>query len=514
MEMSDSGEDSNLNSGEDSRFRMWELFRVDISKRVPVESLLAAYSNPEQGEAQGIAELLGFGNSMTLRDMQHIYRDSPLEQRATEAFLIIKLSLALMSYGQTTVDAKLTILKICEKLGVGAEFHFSTSTMEAAIGGHSHVLSVNPDIVADKLMDVTALCRLLATTEVKIHAAVLVLDGIINRPLPYSTLTSILNLQCLFTWAAICAFFGDFQDLAACALIAPFSIAVMLVCKRFSLANIELCLVSLVIGIVTPPVWKFLVKVPVCHIPRWWASALLLWLPGTELINGAYEIKYGKLISGASQLMSALIRCAFMGVGLTIGWQFFGRDAAIVAVGGKSGVKASLVPSEVCPEMATPWYMIFLVYNFPMLFHCFVSLNMRLRDMPHAFLVVYPSLIAFIAISKFAQFPSFVADAVGLFIATNLASLVEYLTGTPVNLSLVPMIIILAPGAPAVSSVLQSMQVDAHVASVSVTGFWTNLALQGASYAFGLCLALEIWRPILHRNDQVKAQQVASIYGW
>jgi len=442
--------------------------------------------------------------------MQRIY-DGCLKWR--DVFLILKLSLALISYGQTTVDANLTMLKICDNLGLAAKFHFSTTTLEVAVAGHSHVLWVSPDIIADKLMDVTALARLLAGTKVDSRSALLVLNQIIDRPLPYGSWLSILNLQCLFTWAAICAFFGDFQDLGASALIAPFSIAVMLLCKRFDLGNIELCLAAIAVGIVTPLVWRYIVPVEVCHVPRWWSSAMLLWLPGAELINGAYEIKYGKLISGASQLIAALIRCAFMGVGLTIGWQLFGQNAAM-STGQKAGVTSSLVPSDVCPGFATPVYMIFAVYNIPMLFHCFASLNIRLRDMPYAFVVVYPSLLAFISLNVYAELPQFVVNALGLFIATHLASLVEYVKGIPVNLSLVPMVIILAPGAPSVESVLASMQVDSNVIGVKVTQFWTNLALQGVSYAFGMCLALEMWRPILHAHDQVKARQFASLYGW
>merc|ERR1711879_957026 len=98
--------------------------------------------------------------------------------------------------------------------------------------------------------------------------------------------------------------------------------------------------------------------------------------------------------------------------------------------------------------------------------------------------------------------------------ATNLACFVEYKTGTPVNLSVIPMIIILAPGAPSVMSVLASMQQDSDVSGVAVTDFWSNLALQGVSYAFGLSLALEMWRPKLHSKNQVRARADLGGFGW
>jgi uncharacterized membrane protein YjjB (DUF3815 family) len=240
----------------------------------------------------------------------------------------------------------------------------------------------------------------------------------------------------------------------------------------------------------------------------------LIYLPGTELINGAYEIKYGAVVSGATQLVIALVRCAFLAVGLTAGWQIFGRDAAVEAANGQYGVKASLVPADVCPGTAIPWYYIFALCNFPMLFHCFLSLNIRIRDMPKGFFVVYPSLLLYMAMIEYTELPIFVTDAIGLFIATNLACFIEYKTGTPVNLSVIPMIIILAPGAPSVMSILSSMQQDLEVSGAAVTGFWSNLALQGVSYAFGLCLALELWRPFVHSKNQVRARRNLNTFGW
>merc|ERR1712048_1437024 len=139
-------------------------------------------------------------------------------------------------------------------------------------------------------------------------------------------------------------------------------------------------LCAIVVGIVTPCVWK-LSDLPICHVPTLWACALLPFLPGTELIYGAFEIKYGSILNGASQLVAALVRCMFLGLGLTVGWQVFGTNAAAQTVHGKTGAIASMVPAESCGGGGPPWQFVFGVLNFPMLFHCFASLNMRLRDM-------------------------------------------------------------------------------------------------------------------------------------
>jgi len=312
----------------------------------------------------------------------------------------------------------------------------------------------------------------------------------------------LLNLECVCSWAALAAFMGSWQDMAAAALITPFCLLTQMFCKRFGLANLELVLCSIVVGVVTPLVWKHIVEVPLCHVPVLWGCAMLLYLPGCELIYGAYEVKFGSVVNGASQLMAALVRCMIMGIGLTIGWQVFGRNAAEAATDGKLGAIASMVPAEPCEgSMGPPWQFVFGVLNFPMLFHCFFSLNMRLADMPSAFFVAYPSLFAFMALNSLGTFPGYVTDAIGIFIAGNLASAIELFQGTPVCVSVVPMIIILAPGWPSVRSVLESMQKSA-IPGVVVTNFWTDLAMSGTSYAVGLSLALGIWRAWNHRGHR------------
>jgi len=499
-----------------------EAFRIDFKPRASVENRLAMLS--QDAEAGGYSNLnrpLGFGNDLTALEIKEQYANTPLQEKWEDVVLVLKLSLSLLSYGQTSVDAQLNLLKVCETLQLPApRIELGMTSIHASFGACAgHFLTFRADIVADKLLDATALSTRVASDRVNASAALMVLDEIIERPLPYGWAFHLLNLWCLFSWAAIAAFMGDFKDMAAAAIIAPFTLLVIKLCKRLNLGNIESILAAIVVGVVTPVVWRYIIPLPICHVPRLWASALLLFLPGTELINGAYEIKYGNVVNGATQLVCALVRCAFLGGGLTLGWQVFGHNAASAAVDGADGVKASLVPADVCdgsnggPAFAIPWEIIFTVYNFPMLFHCFASLNIRVMDIWKAFIVVYPSLIAFIAISTHGKLPSFVVDMLGLFIAGNLASLMEYTTGTPVNLSVVPMIIILAPGAPSVMSILGSMQ-SGYVEGLHVASFWNNLALQGASYAIGLCLALEIWRPLVHRKNQVRARAIMEAYGW
>jgi uncharacterized membrane protein YjjP (DUF1212 family)/uncharacterized membrane protein YjjB (DUF3815 family) len=494
---------------------LWEALRVELSARRSVEEML--------DEAKGLEDLadteahifgrschsldrpLGFGNMVTEREVLEMYdANTSLKEKCLGILLVLKLSVALLEYGQNSVDAELMLEKVCHSLGMPRpRVDLGARSVTIQLGnGPVHLLHCRMDLVVDKLMDVSALCKYISHhPDVDVVKALCVFDMICDRPLPYGELIAFVNLWAVMSWAAMAAFFGTWWDMLAVVMIAPFVLLMREFCTRKGLGKVELVLCSIVAGLLTPLVWKHVIPVPACQVPIIWGSAMLIYLPGCELIYGAYEIKYGSIINGGAQLVAALVRCALMGMGLTIGWQVFGRDAYAGEVHGREGAIASLVPVGSCSSgfAGPPWYVVFGVLNFPMLFHCFVSLNMRLADIPYAFGVVYPSLFAFIAVSLAGPIPVFVIDAFGIFLAANLASALERWKGTPVCVTIVPMVIILAPGWPSVKSLLASMQVAQDV-NQAVTPFWTNLVLQGVAYAIGLSLAQVLWRLWTHRR--------------
>jgi len=497
-----------------------EAFRVDLRARTSIVQLfekageLLDEENHVLGRSSGrLDQVLGFGNTMTERDLLQMYENSSLKDKALCVVLVLKLAVAMLEYGQNTVDAELMLQKVSHSLGLPSPtLNLGARTVQISFGsGPAFLLNCKMDLLVDKLLDVCALCKHVAQNEdVDAAQALCVLDAVIQRPLPFGWLVQLINLECVCSWAAMAAFMGSWEDMAAAALIAPFTLLTRQFCLRSGLANLELVLCSLVVGIVTPLIWRHVVQVPLCHVPVLWGCALLIYLPGCELIYGTYEIKYGSVVNGASQLIAALVRCMIMGLGLTIGWQVFGRDAAVSATQGKQGALASMVPADACDGTGPPWQFVFGVLNFPMLFHCFASLNMRLADMIDAFCVAYPSLLIFMALVQHGTFPGYVTDAAGIFIAANIASGFERWKGTPVCISVVPMVIILAPGWPSVRSVLNSMQKTEHI-DVKPTSFWTDLALQGAAYAVGLSLALGMWRAWNHKNTHAQGKEDAEV---
>lgn len=230
------------------------------------------------------------------------------------------------------------------------------------------------------------------------------------------------------------------------AVVSVTSLAVLLVrylVRAFpnTLQAVELLLVTIVIGLFAGLGWRYILvpklDEPECHVAILFLSPLLVYLPGSELVYGTYEIKMGKTIIGASRLVSALVRCMFMALGLTIGWQFTGYNATLDASNQKL---YSLVPTSRCSPFngvgVAPWWLVFAVYNLAMLFPVLGGLNIHPRSFLGHYVVAYPSLLLFGALNfacpePSCGLPSYIVNAIGLFFATNLACLREYVTGNP-----------------------------------------------------------------------------------
>jgi len=271
-------------------------------------------------------------------------------------------------------------------------------------------------------------------------------------------------------------------------------ILVQELCKRYTIP-LEPFLVALTVGILTPLVRRYVLEVPTCNVPVMYLSPLLIYLPGSQLIYGAYEIQFGSLVNGASQLASCAVRCMFLGMALLLGWQVSGHNAALAETG-TAGAVSSLVPASMSCMFPYGWRLIFGVWNIPMLIFAFIGLNIPLRSMLLPGLIGYLSLFLYIALSMLpVPLPSLIVDCIGLFVAGNLASLGEFMTGTPSVLSIIPVLLMLAPGSHVVLSVLESVQQEQDVDGVNVESF-QGLMMQGVAYATGLVLALQMWKPL------------------
>lgn len=91
----------------------------------------------------------------------------------------------------------------------------------------------------------------------------------------------------------------------------------------------------------------------------------------------------------------------------------------------------------------------------------------------------------------------FLIDTVGLFVATNLSCLREYVTGAPALPSIIPVLLVLAPGSTIVVYVLRTMQEAGGVPGLKNIDVVTYLFLLGVSYSLGMYIALAYWKPVL-----------------
>ena len=222
-------------------------------------------------------------------------------------------------------------------------------------------------------------------------------------------------------------------------------------------------------------------------------------------------------------MVSALAKCMIIALGLTMGWQFFGRDLAKLrgaeidgtAIG--VGAVASLPPSITCaPFSQTPynWQTVFFGYNVLMILLATIGLNVRVRCLWEPMLVTYPTLLVYGALNfeckaDTCQLPSNLVNFIGLFVGTNLASALQYFTATPAVSNLIPVLLILAPGSGAVLSVVQQLHNTAGD-PVTQANFWNELALEGLSYALGMYVGFAIWAPVLRWRDQRRSRAAAA----
>jgi hypothetical protein len=206
-----------------------------------------------------------------------------------------------------------------------------------------------------------------------------------------------------------------------------------------------------------------------------------------------------------------------MACGMFIGWQITGYNfVADMDVEGQTiarGMEASFVPANKCapfskPWNIGPWWMVFAVWNLLLLVPVLGGLQVRLRDMPNHYIIAYISLILFGALNfqdNFNGLSSFLVNIIGLFFATNLSCFKEYITGVPAVSSIVPVLLVLAPGSTCVLQILTLMQIDANVPlsqqQSNQPDIVTYLWLLGVTYSLGMYLALAIWKPILSKRE-------------
>mmetsp|Transcript_92790 Transcript_92790/g.276817 ORF Transcript_92790/g.276817 Transcript_92790/m.276817 type:complete len:592 (+) Transcript_92790:68-1843(+) len=509
---------SNFNDeDEDNSVSGWlrRNFRADLGRNsfggMTLEDRLGHFSSEvaersKEETAWVFAKELGFGNALTAAEVRAMYEGTSLQGSADKVVLVLKLGLALLGYGACTVDAEAIMLGACSGLDLPVNcIRLGHRELQASFGnGPCHLLPTTGEVMADKLVAVTRLANHL-TSSTDVTAAIMVLDEITGRRKPYSGYIQLFSFYCLCVGAAVAIRTSTYRDAVAVAMIAPFPIAVIKLAKRcrFFLPVLDFCIAASV-GMGTSIVWRFVQRDATCHVPVWYLSVLIDFLPGGQLVYGAYEFEFSSLINASSRLVRALLQCMVLAAGITIGWQVFGHNLASADLHGQTGAIASLPPAIECDNPAfkkSHWLEYAGVYNIPMVFVILVGLNVRVRDMPGPMLISYLSMLIYglLTNSDLVDLPLVVTNVLTVFLAGTLASLYDFLTAVPASISVLPVICFLAPGAGTLKAIIASLHRAAHD-QVDSADLWGDLVLEGMSYAVGLHLATALWRPLYLRR--------------
>ena len=519
MESFDSEEDSDFPLKESLPFLYVDCHGGFSSVEDSVTSL-SAIDRAEEGlhdslRHSRLQRALAPGQILTQADIQRLYHEQNLGHFAVPVICILKLSLAMISFGQSAADTEEMVFQVCTAMELPVvHFEVGTRNITASFAGIVHTVPFARGINADKLASTISLANLMMMRVGSIQGASDLLDDIFEHRPPYSSFVHCLSFCALSILASIAAFMGSSRDAAAVSVIAPVAVLVQLFCRfsRFSQqwADLEAFLVALNVGILAPLAANFL-EAPLCEIPAIYLSPLLVYLPGSQLIYGAYEIQFGSLVNGVSQLGSCIVRCMFLAMALLIGWQCFGHDFYQGRT--SSSAAASLVPVNMC-MFPYSWEVVFYGWNIPLLFFAFIGLNMPLCKMAAPGLIAYMSLLLYIVLLEHPSvkgfFPARIIDSIALFATANLAYLYEYCTSSPAILAILPVLLVLAPGSHVVLSILSSVQRSASL-SVMVEPI-LDLILQGVAYAVGLALAMRLWRPLLHRKLARRLARTMHMY--
>jgi len=236
-------------------------------------------------------------------------------------------------------------------------------------------------------------------------------------------------------------------------------------------------------GILVPRVVSFL-TMDTCHAPIVYLSLILFRLPGSELLFAALELwTLGNPVIGASRFVYALGTVVIMALSLTLGWQL-----GDPTTGGN-------VPTEMCPDPDNVWYLGGLIYSVPFAACLLVLANVRPADMLCSVIVATLPLTVSAALPVFLpRLPSYCQMTIAAFVGAHAACAVNYVAGVSYHNFLVPIIVLLAPGAGAMLSILASMDRDGPSNSYDV---WLDLFIKGIAYGIGVQCAIDRWGNLL-----------------
>ena len=331
-----------------------EAFRIDFARRptmlerLDAKKVELAVLKQQQQQQQGEhPEAGGTGiemttttasSSMTMTKDQDKDQDEDEDEEtvltALKIELVLKLCTAQMQCGQCTVDTERHAITAAIALGLhpptldigprvmhaafypeDTEWHYDDahSTRPQHPPTVPKFLTTQRDIILCKLQDITWIAKLIALygetqyqhSTADLIALLAIVDDILQEPLPYGWFIRDLLFVALCTLATIGGFFGSYSDMLIVFVIAVCLVGLQKIIKRFPtvLGPLELLLVCAISSLITAAAFMIAAKNNygrdhICNIPIIYLSPLLVYLPGSELIYGAYEVQRGHMVVG------------------------------------------------------------------------------------------------------------------------------------------------------------------------------------------------------------------------
>lgn len=519
---------ANFNDEEDaSSIGRWLArgFRVDLSPNLfggeSLDQRLLHFESRLRGPngaallSASRASSLDFSNCLTGADIIQMCSYSGMSNYADGIIFVMKMGVALASCGYCSIENELLLKAICDGAGLPLnKIDHGPGRLHASFGTAPPLfVRTNSGVQSDKLIACVELAMFVSSGTADIQAAIFVLDEILARRKPYGQFVHMTAFHCVCTCASVTIRMGTWEDALATALITPFVIFTLKLCKHgVKVADMVDFMVPFATGLGASFVWRFVDQTSECHVPTWLLSVLIDFLPGSSLVYAAYEFEFSSIINSTSRLVRALLQCMLLAVGIVAGWQTFGHDLHI-----QSHV-AGMPPAVECNDLEykrNHWKLAYFGLNVPMVFALVVGTNIRLRDTVGPFFICYVSLLAYgwMTWSGAVSFPAVVTNVICCFIAGNLASALECAVGSPpAMVSVLPLILFLAPGGPCVKSILQGLR-NTQDQGVSHADLWQGLVLEGLSYAVGLHLSVSMWRTMVFKRARQRVAAAKTVQG-
>ena len=259
---------------------------IEIKARKPIQDIVNELMAEQEPNIRDVGNIpIGPGCLVKEQEVRSIYKDTDI---ADSVVLILRLSLGLLASGHCTVDAETTVLRVAEALGIPSpRISIGHRLLTAQFGSSStHILTCERDFVFSTLADLQSFSEMIICGEIiDVKVALGVCDILLDRRLPYGWIIYDLCFWLIAPWAAIAAYYGSYYDMLGAAVISPFTIVTYRLCHRFNITHLEVILVPLVVGIVTPLVWRYISNggQDICHVLPQIFGCLLIWLPGAEV---------------------------------------------------------------------------------------------------------------------------------------------------------------------------------------------------------------------------------------